>query len=242
MVHHAVAEVRGEDFAQLGPLNKKTDRSGRFVAAFDQGITQRQQVRLLPRFKAQGVGRVALVAAAGDVLPLDVLALPPDAVLLDVTMDDIDGWETARRIRARGVAGMPIIMVSANAFENRPDKLAEAGAQAFVDKPVIESELLVALQRHLQLEWVAELPVPGWAPTPQLQPQRLPEEFAVTLTRLAQLGHAQGLQQALARLLQRHPACAAQVDALRTLVERYAFDDLLAQLRGADDSTESGAL
>jgi DNA-binding NarL/FixJ family response regulator len=163
-------------------------------------------------------------------------------VLLDITMDDMDGWETARRIRARGVAGMPIIMVSANAFENRADKLADAGAQAFVDKPVIESELLVALQRHLELEWVADLPVPGWAPLALPRPQRLPEEFAVTLTRLAQMGHAQGLQQALDRLLQAHPDCTAQVAALRQLTERYAFNELLDQLRRADDITESEAL
>jgi hypothetical protein len=89
---------------------------------------------------------------------------------------------------------------------------------------------------------VAELPVPGWAPAPQLRPQRLPEEFTVTLTRLAQLGHAQGLQQALARLLHAHPACGVQVAALQALVERYAFDELLEQLRRADDITESEAL
>jgi hypothetical protein len=130
---------------------------------------------------------------------------------------------------------MPIIMVSANAFENRPEKLAEAGAQAFVDKPVIESELLVALQRHLQLEWVAELPLAEWAPPPAANISALPPEFASALTRLARIGHAQGLKQALDRLLQEQPAFSEAVASLRALVERFAFAELLDALAPATD-------
>jgi len=124
-------------------------------------------------------------------------------------------------------------MVSANAFENRPDKLVEVGAQAFVDKPVIESELLLALQRHLELEWVAELPVPGWAPPALPRPTALPEDFALALTRLARLGHARGLHQALDQLQEAHPACEAQAAAMRGLVERFAFSELLEHLAQA---------
>jgi DNA-binding NarL/FixJ family response regulator len=157
-------------------------------------------------------------------------------------MDDMDGWETARRIRARGIVDMPIIMVSANAFEHRPEHLEAAGAQAFVDKPVIESELLVALQRHLEIEWVADLPLPHWAPPddPAL-PAPLPPEFVATLVRLARMGHAQGLIHALERLAQEHPVQATQAATLRSLVDRYAFDELLDRLApsvGAGDAQE----
>ena len=54
-----------------------------------------------------------------------------DAVLLDITMDDMDGWRTARSIRQAGFTDVPIIMVSANVFENRPENLAAAQCQAF---------------------------------------------------------------------------------------------------------------
>jgi signal transduction histidine kinase/CheY-like chemotaxis protein len=205
----------------------------RSLLVVDDHPTQRQMLAgmLLPlgfRIRESGTGQECLDS---------VLEEQPDAVLLDVTMDDMDGWETARRIRARGITGMPIVMVSANAFENRPEKLAEAGAQAFVDKPVIESELLVALQRHLQLEWVAELPQPGWAPA-GAPPQPLPPEFTATLTRLARLGHAKGLHQALDQLVQQHPVHEAQAGALRTIVDRYAFDELLERLAPADAGTD----
>jgi signal transduction histidine kinase/purine-cytosine permease-like protein/ActR/RegA family two-component response regulator len=210
----------------------------RSLLVVDDHPTQRQMLAgmLLP------LGFVVREAATGAECIESVLAEPPDAVLLDITMDDIDGWETARRIRGRGVTGMPIIMVSANAFENRQDKLQAAGAQAFVDKPVIESALLEALQQYLALEWVAELPVPGWVPPAPSQPQRVPGEYLATLTRLAKLGHAQGLQQALDRLLADHPGCASEADALRRQVERYAFGELIEQLRRASDAIDVEAL
>jgi CheY-like chemotaxis protein len=210
----------------------------RSLLVVDDHPTQRQMLAgmLLP------LGFEVREAATGAECIESVLADRPDAVLLDITMDDIDGWETARRIRARGVTDMPIVMVSANAFENRLDKLQAAGAQAFVDKPVIESALLVALQRHLALEWVAELPVPGWVPPAAPLSQRLPDEYLATLGRLARLGHAQGLQQALDRMVSDHPAFGPQADALRLMVDRYAFGDVIEQLRRSRDTSGSEVL
>ncbi len=212
----------------------------RTLLVVDDHPIQRQMLAgmLLP------LGFLIREAASGHECLESVLEQAPDAVLLDITMDDMDGWETARRIRARGTDHMPIIMVSANAFENRADKLAEAGAQAFVDKPVIESELLVALQKHLQLEWVAELHLPGWA-TPAGPAHEGPpgwsEDDAAALTRLARLGHAQGLHQTLDSLVQAHPASGDRVAALRGLVERFAFTELLEQLRSEVDDEEETA-
>jgi signal transduction histidine kinase/purine-cytosine permease-like protein/DNA-binding NarL/FixJ family response regulator len=197
----------------------------RSLLVVDDHPTQRQMLAgmLMP------LGFDVREAASGSECLETVLDRRPDAVLLDVTMDDMDGWETARRIRARGIADMPIIMVSANAFEHRPENLAAAGAQAFVDKPVIESELLAALQKHLQIEWVAELPAGPWpdAPAPDTAAAPLPPEYAATLMRLARIGHVQGLVHALQRLAQEHPAHAARANALQALAERFAFDELL---------------
>jgi signal transduction histidine kinase/CheY-like chemotaxis protein/purine-cytosine permease-like protein len=210
----------------------------RRLLVVDDHPTQRQMLAgmLLP------LGFRISEAASGSECIDSVFEHRPDAVLLDISMDDMDGWETARRIRARGADDVPIIMVSANAFENRPDKLAEVGAQAFVDKPVIESELLVALQRHLQLEWVAELPpAPAWsAPHRQAPlPTALPAVFATTLTRLARMGHAQGLHEGLDRLAREHPEHEAQVASLRRLVERFAFDELVAHLQAVAERDDA---
>jgi CheY-like chemotaxis protein len=211
----------------------------RSLLVVDDHPTQRQMLAgmLLP------LGFVIREAASGRECLESAADQRPDAVLLDITMDDLDGWETARQLRLQDqrqaeadgqpLPALPIIMVSANAFENQPDKLAAAGAQAFVDKPVIESELLVALQKQLQLEWVAELTVPGWAPAAVPAPAPvapLPPGHADTLRRLARLGHAQGLHQALDALATAQPGLGDEVAALRVLAERYAFGELLARL------------
>lgn len=201
----------------------------RTLLVVDDHPTQRQMLAgmLLP------LGFRIREAASGRECLESVLQSAPDALLLDISMDDMDGWDTARSIRAHGIHDLPIIMVSANAFENQADKLAAAGCQAFVDKPVIESELLAVLQQHLELEWVAELAVPSWAPTeaaPVGSSAPMPAPHAQALLRLARLGHAQGLQRLLDALAAEHPECLAEVVVLRALVARFAWEDLIERL------------
>jgi CheY-like chemotaxis protein len=102
------------------------------------------------------LGFVVREAASGHECLESVREAPPDAVLLDISMDDMDGWQTARAIRQAGCTDVPVIMVSANVFENRPENLAAAQAQAFVAKPVMESELLDTLGEQLGLHWLTE--------------------------------------------------------------------------------------
>ena len=204
----------------------------RTLLVVDDHPTQRQMLAgmLLP------LGFRIREAASGRECLESVLQTAPDALLLDISMDDMDGWETARQIRAHGITDLPIIMVSANAFENQADKLAAAGCQGFVDKPVIESELLAVLQHHLELEWVAELAVPSWAPAeaaPMGSAASLPPERAQALLRLARLGHAQGLQRALDALAVDHGECLTEVVVLRALVARFAWEDLIGRLSAA---------
>ncbi len=214
----------------------------RSLLVVDDHPTQRQMLAgmLLP------LGFAIREAASGSECLESVADLRPDAVLLDITMDDMDGWETARRLRMQDqraaeatgapLSALPVIMVSANAFENRPDKLEAAGAQAFVDKPVIESELLVALQKHLQLEWVAELKLPSWvAPVALPETSLLTAEQAGPLLRLARLGHARGLHEALDALVAARPALLAEAEGLRSLVDKFAFADLSDRLRSTLD-------
>ncbi len=199
----------------------------RDLLVVDDQPTQRQMLAgmLLP------LGFRIREAASGRECLESIQRQRPDAVLLDVTMDDMDGWETARQIRALHVDDLPIIMVSANTFENQPDRLSEAGCQGFVEKPVIESELLAVLQRELELEWLAELALPAWTGPPV--PAQLPPDHARALLRLARLGHPQGLQHGLDALLRDHPHCEPQATALRAMVARFAWQDLIAQLSGA---------
>jgi DNA-binding response OmpR family regulator len=72
-----------------------------------------------------------------------------DAVLIDLAMPDVDGFELCRRLRAGGYA-RPIVMVSARPGADLPSKAAAAGANEFVRKPFDNADLVARVRRHVQ--------------------------------------------------------------------------------------------
>lgn len=82
----------------------------------------------------------AVVEQAGDGREaLAMLRAGPDhfdAVLMDVQMPVMDGYEATRRIRATpALAGIPVIALTAGAFKSQQDAALAAGMSAFVAKP-----------------------------------------------------------------------------------------------------------
>lgn len=62
---------------------------------------------------------------------------PPHAVLMDLQMPDVDGWEAIRRIRALRLEPRPYILaVTAHIGDGSRSDAYEAGADDFVAKPV----------------------------------------------------------------------------------------------------------
>ena len=74
-----------------------------------------------------------------------------DAVLMDVQMPKMDGYETTRRIRKDlGMSDLPIISMTAGAMTGDRQKCIDAGMNDYLSKP-IDSELLFAtLQKHIK--------------------------------------------------------------------------------------------
>ncbi|HYF19941.1 MAG TPA: ATP-binding protein, partial [Ramlibacter sp.] len=104
-------------------------------------------------------------AASGhDALDLLASGLRFDAILVDLAMPGIDGWETIRRMRAMENLQAKIAVVSANAFDKGLDNDAGIRAEDFILKPVRHSELLDWLERQLALCWTDSSPPPESAP------------------------------------------------------------------------------
>jgi two-component system, OmpR family, response regulator len=93
----------------------------------------------------QAEGIVADVASRGGEAMGMVRATEFDAVVLDVMLPDLDGFETCRRLRAEGV-WVPIIMLTArDSVEDRVRGLDE-GADDYLTKPFSLAELLARLR------------------------------------------------------------------------------------------------
>jgi two-component system OmpR family response regulator len=93
----------------------------------------------------RAAGVVADVAATGGDALWMVRAAEYDAVVLDVMMPDLDGFETCRRLRREGV-WVPIIMLTArDSVEDRVRGL-DTGADDYLTKPFSLAELLARLR------------------------------------------------------------------------------------------------
>ena len=67
---------------------------------------------------------------------LDGGSSPVRAVVTDLNMPRMDGYELIRRVRSHEkLSGMPIIVVSADTDPSTPERIAALGVQAFFPKP-----------------------------------------------------------------------------------------------------------
>jgi CheY-like chemotaxis protein len=90
-----------------------------------------------------------------------------DAVLMDMQMPEMDGYEAARRIRAdAALADLPIIAMTAHAMEGDRKKCLEAGMNDYVTKPIDTKQLFDVLGKWVS---VAAEPIEGAAPEPRAQ-------------------------------------------------------------------------
>jgi len=97
-------------------------------------------------------GRYEVVRFAGGLVALDELtARPPDLVLLDLNLPDVDGLTICRELRRNpATAKIPVLMLTARAEER--DKLLgfDLGADDYVTKPFSMKELLARVTALLR--------------------------------------------------------------------------------------------
>jgi two-component system OmpR family response regulator len=101
-------------------------------------------------------GHAADVARAGDDALWMAQAVAYDAIVLDVMLPGIDGFEVCRRLRDDGVWSPVLMLTARDAVEDRVAGL-DAGADDYLPKPFSFSELLARL-RALARRGSAERP------------------------------------------------------------------------------------
>ena len=100
-------------------------------------------VELLDRYLSGHACRVTCATSGREGLEL-AFQLRPHAIILDVMMPDIDGWQVLQRIRAHpDTADIPVIICSV--FDD-PELAYSLGASRFIPKPIRRVDALEALR------------------------------------------------------------------------------------------------
>lgn len=97
-------------------------------------------------------GYATRIAGDGRHALAEVQANPPDLVVLDVQMPEVDGFEVATMLKSDpATATIPIIMVSAQDGRGARVIGLESGAEDYLGKPVDPAELLARIRNLLLL-------------------------------------------------------------------------------------------
>jgi adenylate cyclase len=98
------------------------------------------------------LGHVVTGAASGrEALDL-IAAEPPDLVLLDILMPEMDGYEVCRILRADPTTQMlPIVMLTSSGDQDKVRSI-EAGADDFIARPLDQQELAARVRSLLRIK------------------------------------------------------------------------------------------
>ena len=178
-------------------------------------------------FHFEDNGRDAISAVA-QTMAADAKARPFDAVLMDIQMPLMDGYEATRRIRELA-PDLPVIGLSAHSLPQDRTKSLASGMAAHLAKPVDVDELVGAVLRacgRAVPEWRTAVPLPPHeaatvgtaAPPPPVDWSGLASSLSATEDFVDKLA------QALARNLDRKPEAlrAAAADRDHAVLQREA--------------------
>ena len=194
------------------------------------------------------VGFDVLQAASGQAALALLHETRVDAILLDLAMPGIDGWETLRALRRQGVSDAPVAIVSANAFDKGLDNDAGITPADFITKPVRMDELLDWLGRQLGLHWQAA-PAGSLAPAaaraaaaqagPPATGPRPAKAQLLALQDMVNLGYPRGVQRLLDDMLATQPEAATWLAPLQSLARNFDFDRMTPWIQDALHTSET---
>jgi CheY-like chemotaxis protein len=92
-------------------------------------------------------GYEPLLATSGAVGVQLALDHRPDLILLDIRMPYMDGYEVVAQLKAAGLEGTRIVAVTASAMVGDREKIAAAGFDGYIQKP-IDPETFIAQVEH----------------------------------------------------------------------------------------------
>jgi CheY-like chemotaxis protein len=76
--------------------------------------------------------------------------LQPDIILMDASMPVLDGWQATRELKATpATRHIPVIALTAHAFDDARQQAKDAGCDGFITKPCLPDDLVAKLRETL---------------------------------------------------------------------------------------------
>jgi DNA-binding response OmpR family regulator len=97
-------------------------------------------------FLLERAGYDVSVETEGPKVLRSALDTPPDVLVLDVMLPDMDGYEILRRLRASPTTkSLPVLMLTAKGQREDRETALKCGADLFITKPFANSEIISAI-------------------------------------------------------------------------------------------------
>lgn len=92
-------------------------------------------------------------AADGQIALDAILANPPDLVLCDINMPNMNGMELLQELHDRGITpGLPVVMITSRAGARQTLEAVRLGARKLLRKPFNPQSIFLALEEYLSTE------------------------------------------------------------------------------------------
>ena len=172
--------------------NKIFFKEAKILLVEDNQMNQELAVSLL-----NSVGLTTMVAADGKIA-LDLLKKNAfDLVLMDIQMPVMNGLDATRAIRNRSdeyFKTVPIIAMSAKAFQKDRDDCISAGMNSYISKPIDPKLLYSELTKYLPV--ADKVPLPATSNEPETAPSSADDSVVALFQKVRNFDAAAGLYHA----------------------------------------------
>lgn len=114
-------------------------------------IEDNRDNRLLVKRVLEAEGYTFLEAADAHDGLRQVLAEPPDLILMDINLPEVDGYTTTARIKSTpGLERVKVVAITANVMKGDREKTLAAGCDGYIQKPIDVDQLPHQIARFLE--------------------------------------------------------------------------------------------
>ena len=151
----------------------------------------------------------------------------PHAILMDMRMPVMDGYEATRRLKSTETGrATPVIAITASVFEDTRAQVMATGVDAYIRKPFRMEEICEALGKCLGLRYVFADGIPGPLETKALTVKSLaalPKDLIVAMQQAITEGNMARLMELITQVEKLDSSAA---HALQTLADQYDYEKL----------------